>query len=74
MTVANDPVFPTTADSAGDGLTKRELFAALCMASTLSRNPLQELRAAADDAVLAADALMSRLNRIRSVSEAKGGA
>lgn len=71
----NDPARPVTAfnkegtitvDEDMNGLSKREMIAAMCMQGILSRHGDSMLYASASNAVLAADELIMALNRTAS--------
>lgn len=54
----NEPAF----SALGDGLTKREYFAALAMQGLASHLPDSDIEHYANEAVLGADALIAKLN------------
>lgn len=53
----------TTDEGNYDGLTKRELFAAMAMQGILSEGDWTNMQSVAHDAVIAADALITALNK-----------
>jgi hypothetical protein len=64
MTNCDDSIHPEGANNLQPGLTKREYFAAMTMQGLLVQNyPTSRVAPLADDAVLAADALIVALNK-----------
>jgi hypothetical protein len=60
----NDAIYPmaTEGDGFNDGLTKRELIAAMAMQGLLAGHPIYDPSGVARTAVAYADALIERLN------------